>query len=731
MKRNTMLLSAIIGAASGSAVAQTDSPATMDLLEEVVVTAQRREENLLDLPLSATAFNGDMLKNQGVSKILDLQTASPSLSITDTGPTLSVNIRGIGIATNNPNITAGVATYVDGLFQPPIVQSSSFYDIDTVEVLRGPQGTFVGNNATGGAIFINTKDPQLGEFGGYGEMSVGNYSNLGFEGAVNIPVSEDLAIRLAGFKRDRDSFYDDIGPYNNDAGKLEEYSGRLGVLWNPGNFELLFKAQTNKRDTGGYAAQPIPGTSLDSYRIDDPFTVAFDENVSYEDEGDMYSLELSYELANGIVLRSLSGYQDKEITNISDVDGSDAPAIVNGDVLEDYYANETQWSQEINIISPTDGKFDWVLGAYYQKNDIDVSITDTQPIPFAPPGFNIVTDIPSGNKREITGFFAQGNYEFMPSWEVQVGVRHSTYEIDGDGGVFLSGAPFPPGGVQVADLSGKYDDDRTTGKIALNWYVNDGLVYAQASTGYKPGGFNSSTTQFESEDVTNYELGWKFSSFDNRVRTQLTAFYTDYRDFQFGVLQPETGVEGAQNIADMTIKGLEAQVQARFGNWLIHANAGYTESELPAQTFVNVRKLPGNGLGVQCAPGQPPIPGVCFDYNPFVETNSGGDALFAPEWTYSLSVSYELDLGNGIYLTPRVNYSHTDEQYAYLAYSPETDTLESRDLVSASLTLTNDVWKVELYGTNLTDEEYVSGQYLSTEFYGAPREYGLRVGASF
>jgi iron complex outermembrane receptor protein len=122
---------------------------------------------------------------------------------------------------------------------------------------------------------------------------------------------------------------------------------------------------------------------------------------------------------------------------------------------------------------------------------------------------------------------------------------------------------------------------------------------------------------------------------------------------------------------------------------------------------------------------------VCFDYDPYIETNSGGDALFAPEWTYSLSVSYEVDLGNGLYLTPRVNYSHTDEQFAYLAYSSETDTLDSRDLVHASVTLSDEQWKVELYGTNLTDEEYVSGQYLSTEFYGAPREYGVRFGVSF
>nr|WP_277345729.1 TonB-dependent receptor [Pseudomaricurvus alkylphenolicus] len=675
--------------------------------------------------MSATAFNSEMLKNQGVAKIMDLQTATPSLSITDTGPTLSVNIRGIGIATNTPNITAGVATYVDGLFQPPIVQSSSFYDIETVEVLRGPQGTFVGNNSTGGAIFINTRNPNLDGFGGHAEMSVGNYSNLGFDGAVNIPVSDDLAFRLAGFSRDRESFYDDVGPFDNEVGKLEEYSGRLGILWSPGDVELLFKAQTNHRDTGGYPTRPVPGTAYSDYRIDKDFTLAFDEKVAYEDEGDMYSLEVNYELGNGVILRSLSGYQDKEIINLSDVDATMAPLMANGDIDEDYFANETQLSQEINIISPTDGKFDWVLGGYYQKTDIDIEITDTQG------GFP--TDIIGGNQREVTGLFAQGNYEFMPSWEVQLGVRHSTYEVEGEGGILVGrGIPgFPPGGLQVADLAGQYDDKRTTGKLALNWHVDGGLVYAQVSTGYKPGGFNSTTSQFDAEDVTSYELGWKFSALDDRVRTQLTAFYNDYRDFQFAVLEPSTGVEGSENIADMTIKGLEAQLQARFGNWSLSANVGYTQSDLPSQTFVNVRRLPGTTLGPQCPAGVPSMPPLCFDYGDFVQSTSGGDALFAPEWTYNLSIGYDHDLGNGLLLTPRFNYAHVDEQYTYLAYSSESDTLQSRDLISASLTLTDERWRLELYGTNLSNEKYVSGQFLTTEFQGAPREYGVRLGVNF
>lgn len=731
MKQNKILLATLLGSASSYVLAQAADPAAdttrspSATVEEVVVTAQRREESLEDIPMSATALNGEMLKDLGVARVQDLQSASPSISITDTGPTLSVNIRGIGIATNTPNITAGVATYIDGLFQPPIVQSNSFYDIESVEVLRGPQGTFVGNNSTGGAIFINTKSPELGEFGGYAETAVGNYDHLGFDGAVNIPVSEDLAVRVAGLSRKRDSYYSDIGPFENDAGKLEEYSGRLGVRWNPENLDLLFKAQTNKRKTGGYPAQPIPGTTYGEHRIEDAFTYVFDEDVSYEDRGEMYSLKLDYELPNGIQLRSVSGYQDKAISNVSDLDGSTASVSVNGDIVEDYFANEKQRSQEFNLISPAGDQLDWVLGAYYQQTDIDIMIVDIQA------GFP--TDIPGGNTRTVTGLFAQGNYAFAPSWELQTGVRRSTYEVTGQGGIFVGrGIPgFPIEGLQVGDLSGNYEDDQITGKVALNRYLDRGLLYAQISTGYKPGGFNSITSHFDAEDVTSYELGWKFTAFDGRIRSQLTAFYNDYRNFQFAVLEPTTGVEGSENIADMTIKGFEAQVQAQLGNWLVSGNLGYTQSSLPPQRFINARALPGSSLGPQCPDGVPSMPPVCFDYGPFVETTAGGDALYAPEWTYNLSVSYEFALSGGLYLTPGINYSHIDKQYSYLAYSPVSDVLASRDLVNASIALTDDQWKITAYGSNLTDEEYVSGQFGITEFYGAPREYGLRLSMTF
>src|ERR1044072_1730844 len=222
-------LTAAVGVGVISTVAAQEKAATREDagLEEVVVTAQRRVESLQDVAIAATAIPGDQLRMKAVDRLADLQFAAPSLIITDSGLLQSVNIRGIGLASGSPQVTNGVATYIDGLFQPPIVTTNSFYDIANVEVLRGPQGTLAGANSTGGAIFITSNNPQLDAADAYAEAEFGSYSTQAAQGAVNVPMGDTFAMRLAGTSRKRDSYYDDVGPFNNHPGGLDEVSGRL------------------------------------------------------------------------------------------------------------------------------------------------------------------------------------------------------------------------------------------------------------------------------------------------------------------------------------------------------------------------------------------------------------------------------------------------------------------------------------------------------------------------
>jgi len=731
--RGALLCSAICLVASAMPAQAQDTaaapaqaqPQYEEGLAEIIVTAERREANLQDIPIAATAFGGDQLEAKAIQAVADLQFASPSLSVTSAGETQSVNIRGIGIASNSPNVSNGVATYIDGLFQPPIVTGIPFYDIAGIEVLRGPQGTLVGNNSTGGAIFVNSKNPTVAGIEGYLRAGYGTYDLYEAEGAVNLPLTDTLAVRAAGALRSRDSFYEDVGPFANDAGKLDEIGGRVGVLWRPGQFSALLKLQWHDQDTGGYAYRPASGTAFAPFRVGDIRTLSYDHETAKVERAFLASLELRYEFAGGLTLRSLSGYQYKRNTYLADTDASQAPLMLGGGQVTDYFAGERQYSEEINIISPTDGDFDWIIGGYYQRNDIVVDIDNFSP----PPG----TFVDPRNNRDIYGAFAQGNYQFTPALEFQLGARYSHFKASGSGGVWLGrGVPgFPPGGIPLADLSGSHEDGLVTGKAALNWTVGkDQLIYGFVARGYKPGGFNSVVSEFDPETVWNYEIGWKGSFLDNRMRLQLAAFYNDFENLQFDVLEPASGTNGVRNVGSATIKGFEGQIQARFGGLGIDGGFGYLDSELSGLTFVNARLLPPGQLGPQCPPGAPSSPPLCFDYGPFTITTSSGPNLYSPKWTYNFGIEYRAELKDNITLTPRVNYGYVGSQFNYLAYGPG-DLIAARGLLSALVTLEVDNWRIEGYATNLTNEEYIVGRTGDNEFYGDPRQYGVKVGVTF
>jgi iron complex outermembrane receptor protein len=499
---------------------------------------------------------------------------------------------------------------------------------------------------------------------------------------------------------------------------------RLGVLWKPGQFQALLKLQLHEQDSGGFAYRPVPNTTFAAFRVGDVRTLSYDAPTSQSEKAFQGSLKLQYEFANGVALTSLSGYQNKRNEYLQDTDASQAPISPTGGFVVDYYARDKQISQELNLISPTDGRFDWILGLYYQHNDITVDYLQLSP--------GLPTAFVPRQERDIWGVFGQGNYQLSEAFELQLGLRYSRVETSGTGAVLLGAgvAGFPPEGLPVADLSGSHEDAKPTGKLALNWTVDgDNLIYAFAARGYKPGGFNSTTSEFAPETVWDYELGWKSTLADGRIRTQVGAFYNDYSDLQIDVLEASTGVAAVQNVGSATIKGVEAQIQGRFGGFGFDASVGYVDSKLSGLTFINTRLLPPGQLGPQCPTGTPSTPPFCFDYAPYVTTNAGGPNLYSPKVTYSAGVEYRLDLGQ-FSLTPRLNYGYVGSRYNYIAYGPD-DRLGARGLLSALLTLEKGDWRLEAFGTNLTNKTYVSGRSGDNEFYGAPREYGLKLGVKF
>ncbi|TXS90246.1 TonB-dependent receptor plug domain-containing protein [Parahaliea maris] len=677
------------------------------VLEEVIVTSQKRDATMQDTAISGAVVGGDELKNKGVVRLDDLTRVSPALSITDNGLSQNINIRGIGLSITSPAVNNGVATYYDGLFQPPIVTRNSFFDIESVEVLRGPQGTFVGSNSTGGAVFINSKNPSFDSMHGYVEAKAGNYSEWGLEGALNLPMTDTLAVRGAVLTNNRDAFFEDLGPFDNEPTSNDELAFRASILYQPtDNLEILSKTEKVDKELGGYAYKPIQGTVERDYTPDDTWDLDYNTGTARDEETLHTSLKVEYTFGGGTMLRSLTGYQNKEVLNLIDRDGTGEAAALAGIRQEDQVQpiRERIYSQEINLISPQENDLSWILGGYYQQNKIDVGITTNR-------NGALRTDLDLYSEKLTTGIFGQVVYRFNDEWSVDVGARTSSYEAEDDGSIFLAFVP-----VEL-DITADHDDgSEPTGKFNVSWTPNqDTLIYAFVAKGYKSGGLDDGQT-FKPETVIDYEVGYKGAFLDNKVQAQFSAFYYDYSDFQFEVTDPFTGQEVVTNTAGATVMGVEAQVQAILGNWYFDMGFAYVDSESDGIEFFDIRAFDIDGAS---------------DPSDYIISTDGGPLLYAPELTFNISAEYRLDLSNGLSVTPRVNYAYTDEQWAYLAYNERFDLLEDRSLLSAQVSIEKGRYAAEFYATNLTDEEYVSGQTRNMEFYGAPRQYGVRVSMDF
>ncbi|HEY6925336.1 MAG TPA: TonB-dependent receptor [Steroidobacteraceae bacterium] len=709
-------------------------------LQEVRITAQRRSENLQTIPVAVTALPGGALQGKGVSQLSDLQYAVPSLSIGNAGLSNVVNIRGVGLASGSPAVGNGVAVYVDGLFQTPTIYANQFYDIEDVEVLRGPQGTLVGANSTGGAIFINSRNPKLGAVEGYAQAGGGSYDAWSAQGAINLPVNDVLALRVAAELTQHESFYRSTGPAYTDAGSLYDKSVRLGLLLEPGVFKVLGKLEYVDRDTGGYAATPVPGTRYAPFAPSNPFVLDYDtpHNLNHERELTL-NLQLRYPFANGIALRSQSGYIDKPVHNFEDYDGTAVNTPLAPRLTYDQHVRGQHLTQEVNLLSPQVGRYEWVAGAYFARSNINVNIYETGALGLQGPAQYIYNP----QRKTTTGVFGQINFKLARSLELQTGMRYSTYRVTSNGFISLvlpslacgdlTLPPAPWNGCKVGSSAGEESDARVTGKVALNYRpTDDNLLYAFAARGYKPGGFNSPTAPFGPETVWDYELGWKSSPLQDHVRTQLGGFLYRYENFQFQQLQLSTGTVGVTNLPTATIDGLEGSLQARVGGWGVDAGVAYVHSRLPSrQPFVNNHLLPPSASNLPQCPAGEPSSASCFDYTPYLADAAGGPSLYAPQWSYNIGVQYEFRLGGDTSLTPRLNYAYVGGQFTSLTYSRVTDYLPAHGLLAAFLSWRlQGNWTIDAFGTNLTNALYRTGEGLNSGnyyFYGAPRQLGVRA----
>jgi iron complex outermembrane receptor protein len=705
----------------GAAAAQTSSTAASSnsssgTVGEVVVTAERRSTNLQKTPIAATVLTGkDLIKN-GVFTVDQLQFVSPSLTVNNFGQGNDFDIRGIGKGEHNSQTGTGVVTYRDGAATfPGYFQEEPYFDIASVEVLRGPQGTFSGQNATGGAVLVNTQNPVInGGYSGYLLAHYGNYNDAGLQGAVNLPISDTLAARIAFNGEYRDSFYKISGPWTGDPNP-KWGSARFSLLWAPNDrLKVLWKTDYDYLDNGGYFGDAITnqGTS-NLFKFSNNFhTFALDQFARS-------TLKIDYVNAAGITFRSVTSAQTGRTAWTGDIDGT-ASAVNN--VSIDEGVDETLLSQEFNVISPTKGPFTWVLGAYYQSNVYNFPFGQFD-IGFPPGGID--EDLSGTNRTYTWAVFGQASYDLPDNFQLQVGLRYSEWFTGNVARWYV-----PELEAFGFDYQDRQDDSGSnlTGKVTLNWNFNStNFLYAFVATGAKPGGLNGSLlfaggglpAPFGQEYVTDYELGWKSALFENHLRTQVGFYYNNFEHFQVIVPIPDIPTQTTElnNPNGTKLYGFEASAQAVFGDFSANFGLGLENSKL-GKFYAQDPRLPATGT---CNPFTGPATTSCINLENHPQT-------YAPDVTFNVGAQYNFRLAGGDLITPAVSYSHISDQWGTLFDNRAAgDYLGPRDIVGATLAWTHDGYIATLYGANLLDDHYISALASPIRLAGAPRQFGVSL----
>lgn len=703
--------------------AQAAMPAASDGLQTIMVTAERREQSLQDVPIAATVLDADALDSRGVQNINDLQQVAPSVAINTYNRQTFVNIRGVGVNRSAPTTSSGVAYYLDGVLIPnDKFIGFSFYDIDAIEVLRGPQGTLTGQNSTGGALFIRTPNPEFNRVSGYGDVTFGSYDYQRAIAALNVG-GENVALRVAGVHDERDSFTTNIGPSPSQPGRynLDAIRANLRVRGMDDRLSLFVRGEYFDSRSDGNAVK----NRFDEV-TDDPYVIEEDAISFTNQEGYRLSAEARYDITDNVQVRGVVSRQHGVTDDQTDGDRTaTAPAVPEGLPAgggnSSIYPGRVSLGRteintniyEINVLSTDSGPFQWVVGGFYLDDNVEVNLLrdnhSTVDFVSSDSTINTITDATSKS------LFGQGSYYLTDRVEVVLGGRYS-WDKQAVNRVQLPGPPVTGPNLGLAKSK------EWTGKAAINYHLDNSLIYVSASKGYKAGGTNLQTGSANFGPETNfvYELGAKTELFDRHVRLNGDVFYSEYKDIQLASLSG--GLPLTQNAGQGESWGAELEALATFGGFDFNLGAGYLDAQFAEDACLNDTN--STETSDECTPGNRLVP--------------EGDPLpYSPEWTVNAGIQYQMYLSDTLSVTPRLQWAHTDSLLATPFASIYTIT-PGRDVFDARVTVDiDDRYRVEGFVNNLTDETYIATQIQDASsadggyVYGAPRTYGIRVRVKF
>ena len=706
-------------AAAAPAQSQSDGTAAMAGqradLEEVIVTAQRRSERLQEVPIAITVQSGAQLERAGVRNLRDLVLVTPGVRIAGAGANSQPSMRGVQSQQTDPGNDANVAIYIDGVYQANQISNSfDLPDVQQIEVLKGPQGTLFGRNATGGAIRVFTLEPDF-TLTGRLSLDYGRFDNVIARGFVSGPlIGDTVAASLSVFREESDGYHRDIVTGEDDVGGIESTAVRAKLLAKPTeHLDLLvtlgymdrWDGDTTTYTTigGNTVARLFPGAVFG----EKPFEFTANGEVFLDSTVELASLKADLDLAAG-TLSSITAYNETDAYYTQDGDAS------NLDLLF-YGLNELQedFTQEFIFSSRKHGRFSATGGLFYYHADgrydpLDVLGSFAGPVPIF---------VWSKQDTEAYAVFGELTYDLTERLSVVGGGRYSDEERTAYGTF-----QFGPGPEPAMPRIGSKSWDSFTPRISLRYHsVEDDNFYLTYSEGFKSGGFNIAAvnpTPFDPEKLEAIEVGVKTSP-DRRVSANVAAFYYDYSDQQ--VMTVANNFNITANAASSELYGLDADLTTLVtdeftltaGLALLHAEYdSYPDAAVLEPLF-----------GTSCRCGNT---NVVIDASGFTQPKS-------PKWTLGLTADYAHDFGFGPLDLAATAY-HSDEFYwdsNERIREPSYTTLSAR----ASWRPRDSGFRLSLWGRNLTDEKHSRAVFLLETYdgisYARPRTYGVGVEYAF
>jgi len=703
-------------------------------LEEVVVTATKRSVALQDLAGSANVLGADRLGPGGIQEVRDMQVDIPNLSLGDQFGFARVFMRGIGMTSIDIGGEGAVAFLQDGAIVPrPAAQLMGMFDLDQVEVLRGPQGTLYGRGATAGAINMVTAKPGK-ELGGYLSVTAGNYSLAQFKGAIDVPMGDALSMRLAGSLDSRDGYGNNIFT-GSDINDRDASAYRATFVYDAGGpLTATLSAQYYEEDDNNYAFSyfgqsegssipvpfgvPILGGNTVGMVGGGFYDINSDQEPINDRDGQLINLTIDYAFNDRWSLKSITSSQSMDRFLRDDLDSTDANLFGQNNYTEE----SDSFGQEL-ILNYSSDRIDVLGGVMYFEEDLygEVRVPLTNLCFLLAPaacGTPVGDFLNGGNYLqdgdvdiEAWGAYVEANYSISDKWSVIAGLRYNYEERDGTGSFIFDAIS-----LNVPTNQRESWNDLTP-RITLQYSPNDNmLLYATYTEAFKSGVINTGSTSppLDPETVDAFEVGLKGQNASGTLRYSVAAFFYDYQDMQISFVD-ETSTVSTVNAAEAENSGIELEVDGSLGNgfafdfYLTYLNAEYQE-------FFN------------------------GDYaNGFAITDLSGNTLpNAPESTAKLGLTWEGAVGGGT-LTVRGEAYYQDDVY-FTEWNRKDAYQSSYEQFNASVDYSwNDQWLLSLWGRNLSDEEVMSNNIITAPLYDSlrvgavlpPRTYGATVTYQF